>query len=100
MAAFTGGSLLIGTGSRPDLVEPRLTEQPAGTQHAPAHRLAAELPDETAALPTHGSGSFCSSAQTDGDATTIGKEKSANTALYTCGARKGEARLLPGASWP
>ncbi|WP_037624094.1 MBL fold metallo-hydrolase [Streptomyces aureus] len=83
VAAFTGGSLLIGTVGRPDLVEPRLTEDLARAQHASAHRLAAELPDETPVLPTHGFGSFCSSAQAEGDATTIGKEKAVNAALTT-----------------
>ncbi|MFE1950875.1 rhodanese-like domain-containing protein [Streptomyces sp. NPDC059524] len=83
VAAFTGGSLLIGTVGRPDLVEPRLTEELARAQHASAHRLATELPDETAVLPTHGFGSFCSSAQAEGDATTIGHEKAANAALTT-----------------
>ncbi|MEU7638322.1 MBL fold metallo-hydrolase [Streptomyces sp. NPDC039016] len=81
VAVFTGGSLLIGTVGRPDLVEPRLTERLARAQHASAHRLAAGLPDETAVLPTHGFGSFCSSAQSEGDRTTIGKEKATNTAL-------------------
>ncbi|WCD89963.1 putative polyketide biosynthesis zinc-dependent hydrolase BaeB [Streptomyces xanthophaeus] len=81
VAVFTGGSLLIGTVGRPDLVEPRLTEELARAQHASARRLAAELPDETQVLPTHGFGSFCSSAQSDGDATTIGKEKAGNDAL-------------------
>ncbi|MCX4807541.1 MBL fold metallo-hydrolase [Streptomyces sp. NBC_01214] len=81
VAVFTGGSLLIGTVGRPDLVEPRLTEELARAQHASARRLAAELPDETQVLPTHGFGSFCSSAQADGDATTIGKEKAGNDAL-------------------
>lgn len=81
VVAFTGGSLLIGTVGRPDLVEPRLTEQLARAQHASAHRLAAQLPDETEVLPTHGFGSFCSSSQTEGDATTIGKEKTRNEAL-------------------
>ncbi|WKV71227.1 MBL fold metallo-hydrolase [Streptomyces sp. PCS3-D2] len=80
-AVFTGGSLLIGSVGRPDLVEPRLTAQLARAQHASAHRLAAELPDETPVLPTHGFGSFCSSSQAEGDATTIGKEKTANDAL-------------------
>ncbi|MFF8592143.1 rhodanese-like domain-containing protein [Streptomyces sp. NPDC015220] len=83
VAAFTGGSLLIGTVGRPDLVEPRLTERLARAQHASAHRLAAELPDETSVLPTHGFGSFCSSAQAEGDATTIGREKTVNAALTT-----------------
>ncbi|GFH34568.1 MBL fold metallo-hydrolase [Streptomyces pacificus] len=81
VAAFTGGSLLIGTVGRPDLVEPRLTERLARAQHASAHRLAAELPDATAVLPTHGFGSFCSSAQTGAGATTIGREKAGNPAL-------------------
>ncbi|WP_199888255.1 MBL fold metallo-hydrolase, partial [Streptomyces badius] len=81
VAAFTGGSLLIGTVGRPDLVEPRLTEQLARAQYASANRLADALPDDTAVLPTHGFGSFCSSAQADGDATTIGREKTANAAL-------------------
>ncbi|MEU2823124.1 MBL fold metallo-hydrolase [Streptomyces bacillaris] len=81
VAVFTGGSLLIGTVGRPDLVEPRLTEELARAQHASAHRLASDLPDEAAVLPTHGFGSFCSSAQSKGEETTIGKEKSANTAL-------------------
>lgn len=81
VAVFTGGSLLIGTVGRPDLVDPRLTERLARDQHASAHRLAAELPDETAVLPTHGFGSFCSSSQAEGGDTTIGKEKESNTAL-------------------
>lgn len=81
VAVFTGGSLLIGTVGRPDLVEPRLTEQLARAQHASAHRLAAELPDGTEVLPTHGFGSFCSSGQAQGASSTIGKEKASNEAL-------------------
>ncbi|NUO41651.1 MAG: MBL fold metallo-hydrolase, partial [Streptomyces sp.] len=38
VAAFTGGSLLIGGVGRPDLVEPRLTERLARAQHASVHR--------------------------------------------------------------
>ncbi|OLZ73442.1 MBL fold metallo-hydrolase [Streptomyces sp. IMTB 2501] len=81
VAAFTGGSLLIGTVGRPDLVEPRLTERLARAQHASAHRLAAELPDATAVLPTHGFGSFCSAGRTTGESSTIGEEKESNEAL-------------------
>ncbi|PJM92817.1 MBL fold metallo-hydrolase [Streptomyces sp. CB01373] len=81
LAAFTGGSLLIGTVGRPDLVEPRLTEGLARAQHASAHRLADALPDATAVLPTHGFGSFCSSGQAEGDSTTIGRERVVNDAL-------------------
>ncbi|MEV5313347.1 MBL fold metallo-hydrolase [Streptomyces sp. NPDC052610] len=81
VAVFTGGSLLIGTVGRPDLVEPRLTERLARAQHGSAHRLAAELPDDTAVLPTHGFGSFCSAGTAAGDGTTIGRERTANEAL-------------------
>ncbi|MFF6996829.1 rhodanese-like domain-containing protein [Streptomyces sp. NPDC008313] len=81
VAAFTGGSLLIGTVGRPDLVEPRLTEQLARAQHASAHRLAAELHDDVRVLPTHGFGSFCSSSQAGGEASTIGEERAGNDAL-------------------
>ncbi|MDN3258236.1 MBL fold metallo-hydrolase [Streptomyces sp. CSDS2] len=81
VAVFTGGSLLIGTVGRPDLVEPRLTRDLARAQYASAHRLAAELPDDAAVLPTHGFGSFCSSSQARGGSTTIGREKAVNEAL-------------------
>ncbi|GHC51353.1 MBL fold metallo-hydrolase [Streptomyces flavofungini] len=81
VAAFTGGSLLIGTVGRPDLVEPGLTESLARAQHASAHRLAEELDDAVRVLPTHGFGSFCSAARSEGDTTTIGAERTANPAL-------------------
>ncbi|MFG2333622.1 rhodanese-like domain-containing protein [Streptomyces sp. NPDC048604] len=85
VAVFTGGSLLVGTVGRPDLVEPRLTEALAHAQHASAHRLAAELPDDTAVLPTHGFGSFCSAgasaAGADASPTTIGEQTKVNEAL-------------------
>ncbi|MEW1908878.1 MBL fold metallo-hydrolase [Kitasatospora sp. NPDC085895] len=83
VAAFTGGSLLIGTVGRPDLVEPRLTEQLARAQHASAHRLADALPDTTAVLPTHGFGSFCAAGHAAGApaGTTVGAERTSNDAL-------------------
>ncbi|MFI0898089.1 rhodanese-like domain-containing protein [Streptomyces sp. NPDC020983] len=93
VAAFTGGSLLIGTVGRPDLVEPRLTERLARAQHASVRRLADELPDEASVLPTHGFGSFCSSGQAGGDRTTIGHEKTVNPAL-TADVESFVARLL------
>ena len=81
VAAFTGGSLLIGSVGRPDLVEPRLTERLARAQHASVHRLAAELADEVPVLPTHGFGSFCSSSAAGGEDGTIGGEKASNPGL-------------------
>lgn len=81
VAVFTGGSLLLGTVGRPDLVEPRLTGHLARAQHASARRLAGTLPDDTAVLPTHGFGSFCASAPAASGAATIGGQKTANAAL-------------------
>ncbi|MCP2178953.1 MBL fold metallo-hydrolase [Prauserella alba] len=78
---FTGGSLLFGSTGRPDLLGREHTEDLAHAQHASAHRLATELPDDTQVLPTHGFGSFCSATPTSGDASTIGHEKRVNPAL-------------------
>ncbi|MET8827316.1 MBL fold metallo-hydrolase [Streptomyces sp. NPDC004610] len=85
VAVFTGGSLLIGTAGRPDLVEPRLTRHLARAQYDSAHRLAAELPDDTRVLPTHGFGSLCAATPSGGDTgpSTIGQERRTNTALVT-----------------
>ncbi|SCK46916.1 Glyoxylase, beta-lactamase superfamily II [Streptomyces sp. WMMB 714] len=80
-AVFTGGSLLMGTVGRPDLVEPRLTEQLTRDQHASARRLAGALHDEVEVLPTHGFGSFCSSVPADGESSTVGTERRRNDAL-------------------
>ncbi len=81
VAVFTGGSLLFGSTGRPDLLGPEHTGTLVRHQHASARRLADELPDQTAVLPTHGFGSFCSATETSGDASTIGHEKRSNPAL-------------------
>jgi hydroxyacylglutathione hydrolase len=91
-AVFTGGSLLYGSVGRTDLVSRALTEELTRKQHATAHRLASELPDDTIVMPTHGFGSFCTSAPADEttshhdpsmgvETSTIGAQKSANVAL-------------------
>lgn len=81
VAVFTGGSLLYGSTGRPDLLGPDHTDTLAHAQWHSARRLATELPDATAVYPTHGFGSFCSATQSDGTASTIGREKLANPAL-------------------
>jgi glyoxylase-like metal-dependent hydrolase (beta-lactamase superfamily II) len=78
---FTGGSLLYGSTGRPDLLGREHAEPLARHQHASAHRLVAELPDDTPIYPTHGFGSFCSATPTSGDAATIGSQRTANPAL-------------------
>ncbi|XVX19994.1 MBL fold metallo-hydrolase [Actinomycetota bacterium] len=80
-AVFTGGSLLFGSTGRPDLLGPDHTDALARHQWASAHRLADELADDTAVMPTHGFGSFCSATQSEGTDSTIGKEKKSNPAL-------------------
>lgn len=79
---FTGGSLLFGSTGRPDLLGADHAEELARLQHASAHRLST-LPDATRVMPTHGFGSFCSATQTEGDSSTIGREKGVNPALTT-----------------
>ena len=60
VAAFTGGSLLLGSVGRTDLVGPWATDHLSHLQFRSARRLSTELADDTAILPTHGFGSLCS----------------------------------------
>src|SRR5574341_918255 len=60
-AAFTGGSLLVGSAGRTDLLGPELAGELTRAQFATIGKLAA-LPDEVEVLPTHGAGSFCVAA--------------------------------------
>jgi len=81
VVVFTGGSLLYGSTGRPDLLGAEHAETLARHQHASAHRLVDELPDETAIYPTHGFGSFCAATPTSGDSATIGSQRTDNPAL-------------------
>jgi glyoxylase-like metal-dependent hydrolase (beta-lactamase superfamily II)/rhodanese-related sulfurtransferase len=60
VAAFTGGSMLLGSVGRTDLAGPWVTDRLSHLQHRSARRLSDTLPDEAAILPTHGFGSLCS----------------------------------------
>jgi hydroxyacylglutathione hydrolase len=91
-AVFTGGSMLYGSVGRTDLVARSLAEELTRKQYATAQRLASELDDDTIVLPTHGFGSFCSSAAADDqtadvdpkygvETSTIGEQREANLAL-------------------
>jgi hydroxyacylglutathione hydrolase len=80
-AVFTGGSLLLGSVGRPDLVAAELTERLAHDQWRSARRLAAELDPAAAVHPTHGFGSFCSATPTTGEASTLGDQRMANPVL-------------------
>jgi hydroxyacylglutathione hydrolase len=80
VAVFTGGSLLIGSAGRTDLLGSRFARSLARLQHGSLQRLA-RLPDPVAVHPTHGGGSFCTSSSVGGDQSTIGEERAGNPLL-------------------
>ncbi len=80
LGVFTGGSLIVGSAARTDLLGASRAEELARAQYRSLRRLAA-LPDETAVWPTHGAGSFCSAPPGTARVTTIGAEKASNALL-------------------
>ena len=80
-AVFTGGSLLVGSVARTDLIDPADTEAlTRALWHSIRHELLA-LPDDVLVLPTHGSGSFCSAAGGARRWSTVGDERRTNPLL-------------------
>jgi rhodanese-related sulfurtransferase/glyoxylase-like metal-dependent hydrolase (beta-lactamase superfamily II) len=80
VGVFSGGSLLVGSAARTDLVSPQQTEALARAQYASLHRLAA-LPGDTAVWPTHGAGSFCSAPPGSERTSTVERELASNPLL-------------------
>lgn len=81
-AVFTGGGILYGTVGRTDLVSSEKTDELTIAQYESAHRLGKDLPDDAAVYPTHGFGSFCSSAEGSGATnSTMRVEKKTNIAF-------------------
>jgi hydroxyacylglutathione hydrolase len=80
IGVFTGGSLIVGSAARTDLLGADRVEQLARAQYHSLRRLA-ELPDAVAVWPTHGAGSFCSAPPGAERTTTIGAQKQANALL-------------------
>ncbi|MEP7201667.1 MAG: MBL fold metallo-hydrolase [Ilumatobacteraceae bacterium] len=84
IAAFTGGSMLYGTVGRTDLIDAESTESLTREQFRSVRRLASDLPGNVGVHPTHGFGSFCSSAASSGATrSTIAEERANNAALAT-----------------
>lgn len=78
---FTGGSLLVGTAGRTDLLGEARTDELTALQLATLRRLAA-LPPGVRILPTHGAGSFCSAGPAAPSRTsTVGAELAGNPVL-------------------
>ncbi len=85
-AVFTGGSLIVGSAGRTDLLGAALTEALTRDQQRSLARLAA-LPDAVEILPTHGAGSFCSAGPASSSrVSTIGAERFANPTFALAGA--------------
>jgi glyoxylase-like metal-dependent hydrolase (beta-lactamase superfamily II)/rhodanese-related sulfurtransferase len=80
VGVFTGGSLIVGSAARTDLLGDDRTAELARAQYASLRRLA-QLPDVTAVWPTHGTGSFCSAPSGAERLSTIGREKASNRLL-------------------
>jgi hydroxyacylglutathione hydrolase len=81
VGVFSGGSMLYGTAGRTDLLGADETRELTRAQYHSVRRLVDELPADAAVYPTHGFGSFCAATPATGDASTIGAERTANTAL-------------------
>ena len=77
---FSGGSLIVGSAARTDLLGADRAEELARAQYASLRRLAA-LPAATALWPTHGAGSFCSAPPGADRVSTIGRERATNPLL-------------------
>jgi glyoxylase-like metal-dependent hydrolase (beta-lactamase superfamily II)/rhodanese-related sulfurtransferase len=80
VALFSGGSLLVGSAGRSDLLGTDRAESLARLQYLSVTRLG-DLPDNVALYPTHGAGSFCTSSVAETASSTIGNEKRSNPVL-------------------
>jgi len=87
-AVFTGGGVLYGTVGRPDLISKEMTQPLAEAQYESAQKLVEKVEESAQVFPTHGFGSFCSSAPgTGADASTLAEEKKVNIA-YTSASKQ------------
>jgi glyoxylase-like metal-dependent hydrolase (beta-lactamase superfamily II)/rhodanese-related sulfurtransferase len=81
VALFSGGSLLVDSVARTDLIAPEQTEALARSLWRSIHERILSLPDDLPVYPTHGAGSFCSAPASGERTTTIGRERQANPLL-------------------
>ncbi len=81
LALFSGGSLMVGTVGRTDLLGSEHAEEFAHAQFRSLRDRILTLPDDLSVYPTHGAGSFCSAPGGADRTTTIGRERSCNPLL-------------------
>ncbi|CAN5887250.1 MBL fold metallo-hydrolase [soil metagenome] len=79
-ALFSGGSLLVGSAGRSDLLGTPRAASLARLQYRSIGRLAG-LPDDTGLYPTHGAGSFCTASGAGSHTSTIGAERRTSPVL-------------------
>jgi glyoxylase-like metal-dependent hydrolase (beta-lactamase superfamily II)/rhodanese-related sulfurtransferase len=96
VALFSGGSLLVGSVARTDLIAPEQTEPLARALWRSIVERLLTLPDDLAVYPTHGAGSFCAAPAGGERTTTIGRERAANPLLAAPDEDAFVARLLAG----
>ncbi len=80
VAVFSGGSLLVASAGRSDLLGMDRADSLARLQYRSVNRLA-ELPDNAHLYPTHGAGSFCTTTGATNVTSTIGEEKATSPIL-------------------
>jgi glyoxylase-like metal-dependent hydrolase (beta-lactamase superfamily II)/rhodanese-related sulfurtransferase len=80
-ALFSGGSLMVGSVGRTDLLGDEHREDLARRLFRALHSEILTLPDDLPVLPTHGAGSFCSAPAGSARTTTIGQERATNPLL-------------------
>lgn len=96
VALFSGGSLMVGTVGRTDLLGDEHREELAAELFHALRDEILVLPDELAVYPTHGAGSFCSAPSTSERTTTIGRERATNPLLQVTDEHEFVERLLAG----
>jgi hydroxyacylglutathione hydrolase len=93
---FSGGSLMVGTVGRTDLLGPEPREALARQLFRALRDEILTLPDDLAVYPTHGAGSFCSAPGATERTTTIGRERATNPMLAIPDENEFVERLLAG----
>jgi glyoxylase-like metal-dependent hydrolase (beta-lactamase superfamily II)/rhodanese-related sulfurtransferase len=81
LALFSGGSLMVGTVGRTDLLGDQRREELAHDLYRALHQRVLTLPADLVVYPTHGAGSFCSAPGGGDRTTTIGRELATNPLL-------------------
>lgn len=81
LGVFSGGALIVGGAARTDLAGEHDTERWARASYRSVRDRLLALPDHVPLYPTHGPGSFCSTAVSGARTSTIGAERRANPLL-------------------